>query len=184
MSARALQATRRVVALVGFTLALGMVIAGVALGSTTGTAVRGTFTIHFPKGHPASNAPCPSDQFCGVGSLAQYGPATITILDESFDEIAGSPCLAVTRVEQIDLLDGSGSLVTESIGTFCRPGGSGDSHASRFSYGSPGRFRFAFTVDGAESTGVFSGATGAGTEIMDVNGGVGVWHLTGSITTR
>lgn len=61
-----------------------------------------------------------------MGSLTKYGPATITILDETFDEIVDSPCLAVTRVEQIDLLDGSGSLVTESVGTFCRTGGSGD----------------------------------------------------------
>jgi hypothetical protein len=72
----------------------------------------------------------------------------------------GSACLAVDRIEQIDLIDGSGSLATESTGTFCPPGGSGDSHASPMSYGGPGRFEFVFAVNGGESSGVFAGATG------------------------
>lgn len=152
-----------------------------AAHASTATALRGTFSIQFPKGHPASNAPCPEDVFCGVGSLAGYGGATISILDESFDEIDGSTCLAVTRVEQIDLLSGDGSLVISASGTFCRPGGSGDSQASPSSYGGPGRWNLAFTVDGTTSTGVFAGATGAGTEVMDTNGGIGVWHLSGAI---
>jgi hypothetical protein len=140
-----------------------------------------TFTVHFPKGHPASNAPCDPDAFCGVGMVAGYGAATITILDETFDPIEGSSCLATTRVEEIDLSDGSGSLALESAGTFCRPGGSGDSHASSSSYGSPGRWDLRFIVDGPESTGVFAGATGSGVETMNVAGGVGVWHLRGGV---
>ena len=162
-------------------------LAALAVGVGAGAAqpatglLHGTFTIQFPKGHEASNAPCPGDTFCGVGSLAGFGSATVTILDESFEEIEGTSCFAVTRVEQIDLLDGSGSLVIESTGTFCRPGGSGDSHASPTSYGGPGRFEFAFTVNGGESTGIFAGATGGGTETMAVAGGIGVWLLSGSI---
>jgi hypothetical protein len=116
-----------------------------------------------------------------VGSLAGYGPSTITILDETFDAIEGGPCFAVTRVEQVDLLDGSGSLVLESEGTFCRPGGSGESHAGPSSYGGPGRWNLHFDVVGGESTGVFAGATGSGTETMGANGGIGVWHLTGTL---
>jgi hypothetical protein len=160
--------------------------AALAVGAGAGAAqpaslLQGTFTIQFPKGHEASNAPCPADEFCGVGSLAGFGPATVTILDESFEEIEGTSCYAVERVEQIDLLDGSGSLVIESSGTFCRPGGSGGSHAGPVSYGSPGRFEFVFTVNGSESTGIFAGATGGGTETMSVAGGIGVWMLSGNI---
>ena len=162
-------------------------VAALAVGVPTAAArpttdhLRGTFTIQFPKGHPASNAPCPADEFCGVGSLAGFGSATITILDESFEEIVGSACFAVERIERIDLVDGSGSLAIESTGTFCRPGGSGDSHASPMSYGGPGRFEFVFTVNGGESSGVFAGATGGGGETMSVAGGIGVWLLSGSI---
>jgi hypothetical protein len=165
-------------------LALLMALAllgATASASASPSALTGTFTVQFPKGHPASNAPCDPDAFCGVGGLVGYGAATITILDETFDEIAGSSCLAITRVESIDLLDGDGSLVIESAGTFCRPGGSGDSHASPSSWGFPGRWNLRFEVVGAESTGVFAGAGGGGSESMDVNGGIGVWHLAGVV---
>ena len=118
-------------------------------------AFSALFSVQFPKGHPASNAPCDPDAFCGVGHVSGLGKATVTIIDDTFDEIPDSPCLAVTRVEQIDLEDGSGGLVLESAGTFCRPGGAGDSNAGPSSYGSPGRFDLAFTANGAESTGVF-----------------------------
>jgi hypothetical protein len=153
-----------------------LAVAGPAAAANTLTA---TFTIHFPKGHPASNAPCDPQEFCGVGTVAGYGAATITILNETFDEIPDSPCFAVTRVEEIALLETTGTLVIESSGTFCRPGGSGDSHAGPSSYGAPGRWDLQFTAVGSDSTGVFHGASGAGTETMGANGGVGVWHLQG-----
>jgi len=144
--------------------------------------IQGSFTIQFPQGHPASNASCPSDAFCGVGSLAHYGAATITIEDETFDEIPGSDCLAVTRVEDVELLSGAGVLELSSVGTFCRPGGSGGSLASDRSYGSPGTWVFTFVVDGADSSGVFAGATGGGSETMVTAGGVGAWHLSGTLS--
>jgi hypothetical protein len=153
-----------------------LVVAGQASAANPLTA---TFTIHFPKGHPASNAPCDPQEFCGVGTVAGYGAATITILDETFDEIPDSACFAVTRVEEIALLDASGTLVLESSGTFCRPGGSGDSNAGPSSYGAPGRWDLQFTIDGADSTGIFQGVSGTGTETMGANGGVGVWHING-----
>ena len=104
----------RVLIIVAMTLAAALAIGvGSAAAQPAGGLLRGTFTVQFPKGHPASNAPCPADEFCGVGSLVGSGSATITILDESFEEIEGSPCLAVDRIEQIDLTDGSGSLVIE-----------------------------------------------------------------------
>jgi hypothetical protein len=155
---------------------------GLATPAAAQPGVEGTFTVLFPQGHPASNAPCPDDAFCGVGSLAGWGAATITIEDETFDEIPDSDCLAVTRVEDIDLQSGAGTLVVTSEGTFCRPGGSGGSSASDRSYGYPGTWTFAFVVDGADSTGVFAGASGAGTESMVTAGGVGAWHLAGTLT--
>lgn len=169
---------RLVVVFAGLLLYAG---APVATASASTTNFQGTFSVQFPKGHPASNAPCPPDAFCGVGSVAGFGAATITILDESFSEIPGSDCLATTRTEEIDLTSGAGSLILVSSGTFCRPGGAGNSHASSSSYGSPGTFTLSYSIDGQDSTGVFAGAGGSGTETMSVAGGIGVWHLAGTI---
>jgi hypothetical protein len=164
--------------------ALTIIAAALLLAGTAGAAPAGlqaVFTVQFPKGHEASNTPCDADSFCGVGQVTGFGQAKVTILDETFDEIDGSPCFAVTRVESVDLLDGSGSLVLDSAGTFCRPGGSGDSHAGPSSYGGPGRFDLVYTVDGVASSGVFADATGTGSEVMKVDGGVGVWQFAGSL---
>lgn len=178
---RGLRGVRRPAALLLCVVALAAVV---ATGATAaGGGLVGTFSVRFPKGHPASNAPCPPDAFCGVGTLAGYGAATITILDESFSPLPDSDCFAVTRAEQVDLLSGAGSLVLDSTGTFCRPGGSGDSNASPSSYGEPGTFTLSYTVAGADSTGIFTGATGSGTETMTVAGGIGVWKLAGSLST-
>jgi hypothetical protein len=147
-----------------------------------GQGLHGTFKVHFPKGHPASNAPCPPDEFCGVGRVVGFGESTITITDETFDEIDDSPCFAVTREEEIAPTSGVGTLVIDSSGTFCRPGRSGDSHASPSSYGGPGRWDLRYTVDETDSSGVFAGATGGGTERASSNGGVGVWHIRGSLS--
>jgi hypothetical protein len=158
-------------------------VAAVAAASAAGAdGLRGTFAVHFPKGHPASNAPCPPDEFCGVGSVVGYGKATITILDETFSEIPGSPCLETTRVEAIDLIGRSDELVLDEAGTFCPPGGSGDSHAGPNSYGHPGRWRVHYTVDGGASSGIFAGATGSGRERFHSAGGVGVWRISGGLT--
>jgi len=152
-------------------------VTAVAAPAAAAAATQGSFTIQFPKGHEASNAPCPGDTFCGVGSLAGYGAATITIVDETFDPIGDTDCLYVTRVEQIDLIDSAGSLVIDSAGTFCRPGGSGDSEASPNSYGFPGTWTFTTRVDPTAGTGAFAGLTGGGTEAMVTAGGIGTWHL-------
>lgn len=178
---RNLRGVRRPTALLLCLLALAAVTATGA--GAAGGGLVGTFSVQFPKGHPASNAPCPPDAFCGVGMLAGYGAATITILDESFEPLPDSECFAVTRTEQIDLLNGAGRLVLESTGTFCRPGGSGASNASSSSYGAPGTFTLSYTLDGADSAGIFAGAAGSGSETMTVAGGIGVWALRGSLAT-
>lgn len=162
-----------------------LVVAGlaclVAASGATAASLNGSFSIQFPKGHVASNAPCSPDTFCGLGTLTGFGAATVTIIDDTYEPIAGTSCYAHTRVEEIALLDGRGTLVIEAEGTFCRPGGSGDSQAGRSSYGSPGVWQLTYNVVGTESTGIFADATGTGSESMRASGGIGVWHLAGTI---
>jgi hypothetical protein len=162
--------------------ALLAIAASVAPATAAPGGLKGTFRVHFPKGHPASNAPCPSDEFCGVGSVVGYGEATITILDETFSEIPNSPCLDTTRVEAIDLIGRPDELVIDEAGTFCPPGRSGGSHAGPNSYGHPGRWRLLYTVDGGSSSGVFADATGSGRDRFHSAGGVGVWRVSGGLT--
>ena len=170
-----------------FAIVIGVAAAGVmALGAQTAAAapggLKGTFDVHFPKGHPASNAPCPTDVFCGVGKLVGYGGATITILDETFTEIPDSPCLDTTRVEAIDLIGSADELVLDEAGTFCPPGRSGDSHAGPNSYGHPGRWRLQYTVDGGASSGIFTDATGSGRNRFHSAGAAGIWSVSGELT--
>ena len=89
----------------------------------------------------------------------------------------------MTRTEEIAPTSQVGILVLDEHGTFCRPGGSGDSHASPQSYGSPGQFDLTYTIDGAASTGTFAEASGSGKTTMIVAGGVGVWTIRGSLNT-
>jgi hypothetical protein len=143
----------------------------------TAGGLDGTFKVHFPKGHPASNAPCPPDEFCGVGKLSGYGESTITITDETFTEIPDSPCLSVLWTQAIDPVSGIGELVLDETGTFCPPGNSGDSHAGANSYGAPGIATLSYAIDGGASSGAFSGAQGSGTVRFKSAGGVGVWTV-------
>jgi hypothetical protein len=154
---------------------------GILAATAVAAGLDGNFKVHFPKGHPASNAPCPEDVFCGVGRLAGYGEATITIDDESFEEIPDSPCLNVTWVQSIHPTSDVGNLVLGETGTFCPPGGSGDSNAGPSSYGHPGTFRMHYTIDGVESAGAFAGASGEGSVRFESAGGVGVWRVAGDL---
>jgi hypothetical protein len=162
--------------------ALLAVAVSVAPAAAAPGGLKGTFRVLFPKGHPASNAPCPPDEFCGVGRLVGYGKATITILDETFAEIPDSPCLEVTRVEAIDLIGSSDELILDEEGTLCPPGRSGGSHAGPNSYGHPGFFRLDYEINGGESSGLFAGASGTGHERFKSAGAVGLWRLSGDLT--
>jgi hypothetical protein len=154
---------------------------GILSAAAGAAGLDGSFKVHFPKGHPASNAPCAADVFCGVGRLAGYGEATITIDDESYAEIPESPCLDVTWVQSIHPASGVGDLVLDETGTFCPPGGSSDSNAGPSSYGHPGTFRMHYTIDGAESSGAFAGASGDGSVRFESAGGIGVWKVAGGL---
>lgn len=161
-----------------FAIALGPV--ATAEASST-YSLSGRFALYWPL--PASeprNAPCDPEALCGSGSLADFGAATITVESDDFFETDG--CLGVDRVETIHLVDGSGDLVLDSTGSVCFPGRSGDAPDDP-SYGNPSKWTFTSTVDGADSTGVFAGATGSGTEQFAFTGAVGRWALSGSVTT-
>lgn len=161
---------------------VSVVVALLAVPSAlAASGLQANFKVHFPRGHPASNAPCPADELCGVGRVNGYGKSTITIVDEAFSEIPDSPCLSVEWTLAIDPVDGSGELVLDSAGTFCQPGESGDSHAGPSSYGHPGTFSLAYTVDGDASSGAFAGAQGTGTVRFESAGGIGVWTVRGSL---
>ena len=162
-------------------LAIGVPLAIVPGAASASGRLAGTFSIQFPKGHPASDAPCPPGEFCGVGVLQGYGKATLTIEDETFAEIPDSDCLAVTRTEAIQPIGSSDVLVFDESGTFCRPGGSGGSHAGQNSYGSPGVWLFYFTVNGAASEGAFAGANGSGSLRFETAGGIGLWTVRGTL---
>jgi hypothetical protein len=171
-------------------LTLGIAIAAIVavLPATAATAtpsaeLKGNFSVQFPQGHPPKPGPCPANDFCGVGSLVNYGKATITILDDNFVPIDGTPCFDVTSDEVIHLLDGTGDLAYTTIGIFCSPGGSGDSNAGPNSYGHPGEWFARYTIDGASSTGVFAGASGTGVRWFKSAGGRGLWLIQGNLNT-
>jgi hypothetical protein len=161
--------------------ALLVAVISVASAAAAPSKLSGNFRVLFPKGHPVSNAPCPPDEFCGVGSLAGFGRATITILDESFEEIPGSPCLEVHWTLGISPIGQSDQLVLESQGTFCPPGRSADSQAGANSYGHPGFFQLNFTIDGTASSGIFADASGSGQVRFVSAGGVGLWRVAGEL---
>ena len=164
---------------------LGVVVSALALGSQAiaGTQqLNGAFTVQFGRGLGTSNAPCPAETFCGTGTLAGLGQATDTIEFTSFEPIEGTSCSAVTFVETIELLDGTGTLVLPSEGTFCSPGGSDSTPVPPQAYGHPHTVRASFTIDGASSTGSFAGASGSGTKSIVLAGDVATIRLSGTIT--
>jgi hypothetical protein len=171
---------RRIVAAAAVLGVLLLVTGGPAQASST-SSLTGSFAIFWPL--PADqprNPGCDPGTLCGAGSLAAFGPATITIDDDSFTD--ASPCLLVDRTEAVHLLDGSGDLVLESTGTVCFPGRSGGA-ARGPAYGNPSMWSLSGAVDGAASTGRFAGASGSFHEDFSFAGAVGRWRLSGAVTT-
>ena len=69
-----------------------LLICGVAASpaAASSASLQGTFTVYEPKGHVRSNAPCQPETPCGVGSLAEFGSATITILSDNLKKSKGA----------------------------------------------------------------------------------------------
>jgi hypothetical protein len=147
--------------------------------------ITGMFKVHFPKaGEQVNVYPCPQDVFCGVGSLQGLGAAEIDVFDSNFQPIPDTNCLSFDKEDDISLLGTGSTLVLVGSGMLCFPGNSGNvpSSPSNQDYGHPSFWISTLTVDGADSTGVFSGATGTVTENFTVAGGIGIWKLAGTIT--
>ena len=147
--------------------------------------ISGMFTVHFPKAGQQNNVyPCPTDVFCGVGSLQGFGQAEFDVFDSNFQPVPGTNCLSFDKMDDITLLGSTSTLALVGSGTLCFPGNSGNvpPSPSNQDYGHPGFWTTLLTVDGSASTGVFSGAAGNVTENFTVAGGVGIWRVTGTIT--
>jgi hypothetical protein len=154
-----------------------------AAATTSVFTISGKFALYWPRSADAPrNAPCDPGSLCGSGTLSGLGAATITIDDDEVTPIEGTPCFAIDRVETLHLVSGLGDAVLVSSGTACAPGGSIDA-ADQGSYGNPIFWSLDWTLEGADSSGLFSAATGSGHEDFFFAGAVGSWTLTGSATT-
>jgi hypothetical protein len=172
---------RRIVAATAVLGALLLVTGAPPARADSTSSLSGSFAIYWPLPADQPRSPgCDPTTLCGAGSLTAFGPATVTVEDDAFAD--GSPCLLVDRVETIHLLDGSGDLVLMSTGTVCFPGRS-QGEARGPAYGNPSQWSLDGTVDGADSTGLFAGASGAFHEDFSFSGAVGRWRLSGAVTT-
>jgi hypothetical protein len=158
----------------------GLALPGSAAAATT--SFSGTLLLHGPL-KASQTFPCPGPGVCGAGTLQGLGAVQVTIDNEQFTPIPNSDCFYDQRTETIDVLDGSGTIVLDSVGTVCGPGSSLSAPDSPMSFGNPFFFDLTFTVDGANSTGAYQGATGSGTDRFQFAGATGVWRLAGTITT-
>jgi hypothetical protein len=148
------------------TAVLALAIAGTASGSTQ------TFQATF---HDVGfqNSCSPPIVFCGSGVVTGYGQASIVVRATRNAPIPGSACTDVAGIRWISLDDGTGTFVSTFAGERC-PLGDG---------GAGFRVDFDWTADPDASSGVFAGATGAGTGVNTTAGHVQVVSLTGTITS-
>jgi hypothetical protein len=145
----------------------------------SGQKLHGTFVAHFGAGVGASNGSCPSQTFCGPGTLSGFGSGIQLTEFTSFEPIDDTPCAEVTITQTITV--SGGALVLDESGLFCSPGASDSAPSSPSDYGHPHTIKLVYTVDGAASTGVFAGATGSGSESVQIAGDVGTSTLSGTI---
>jgi hypothetical protein len=178
-----LRSRRVLAAVMAAAASVGLAIPATASAATT--SYSGTLLLHGPLPFFRDSRPtfpCSGPGICGDGKLQGLGDVQITIDDEQFTAIPGTDCLSDQRSETIDVLDGSGTIALDSSGTICPPGAS-QSGPHFNSYGNPLFFELTSTVDGADSTGAYAGATGSGTENFQFAGATGVWRLSGAVTT-
>jgi hypothetical protein len=119
----------------------------------------------------------PSLVFCGDGTVAGFGRASSTAsLDGPPTPIPDTDCQTIHAIRTITLLDGSGSLTLTESGTKCPPSASAGTNA----VGVPYTVAKTYTVSGG--SGIFSGATGSGTDINRSGGNSQVSVLAGTLT--
>jgi len=154
-------------------LALVLCLAAFPLGLAANASASGTETFQATF-HDVwfQNPDCsPPIVFCGSGVVAGYGQATTIVRVTRNVPIPGTACTDVAGIRWMTLDDGSGIFVSTFTGVRC-PLGEGV-HAFRV--------EFDWTADPNASSGVFAGATGAGTGVNTTAGNVQVVSLTGTI---
>ena len=168
---------------------VALTVVAVGFGGTDASAatqlVAGQFTVHFPKAGQQNNVyPCPANVFCGVGNLGGLGAAEIDVFDSNFEPVPSTNCLSFDKEDDISLVGTGSTLVLVGSGRLCFPGNSGNvpPSPSNQDYGHPSLWTSSLSVDGADSTGIFAGATGTATETFTVAGGVGIWQVAGTVT--
>ena len=153
-----------------------IVVAALPASAQTTVAFNAEFKETFGRAKPK---PC-SHFLCGVGTVAGYGSATSTFDITDFAPIDNTNCADLEAVRVITLVSDGSTLTLDETGTVCFPGQSFFTHGSEVSFGNPGEIETAWTVDGG--TGVFSGATGSGTDSGKNAGDQGHSTLTGTLT--
>ena len=157
----------RIFRVVLITIGLTLILA-IPVAAQTTLAIEGHFREGF--GRAASSDLCDLESpYCGDGTLRGLGRATTLSYDDGTYAITLASDPASTLVIQLTSISG---------GT---PGGSADAPGQEHSYGHPESELRSWTVVSAASTGIFAGATGAGTQFVHVAGDVLILDLTGSV---
>jgi hypothetical protein len=147
---------------------LPLALSATAAASTTQTFKATFHNVSFQTGCSPQTVPIP---FCGSGTVAGYGTATMIVRVTKNVPIPGSPCADVAGLRWITLNNGRGTLVVSFSGIRCPLGEGG--HAFRVELN--------WTVDPSASSGIFAGATGEGTGVNTTAGNVQVVSMSGTI---
>jgi hypothetical protein len=164
----------------------GLILIAAVVGSGMGLAIPAAasttepFHAEFKEtfGRAASK---PCDHFlCGTGTVEGYGKATSAFDLNDFQPIEGSTCGAFTAVRVITLVADDSTLTLDETGQVCFPGNSSLAPGTEVSNGLPALIDGLFVI--SDGTGVFAGATGAGTDHDRNAGDQGHATLDGTIT--
>jgi hypothetical protein len=132
---------------------------------------------------------CPNGAyFCGTATIAGYGPASWNLYLTSNTNV-DSPCGSTyTAVTEFTLADAKQStLVLDESGDLCGLGHDGAAYRGYFAQGSnafghPYDVVGTWTVDTADSSGVFTGVGGSGTDTMHVAGAYVAGSYSGTLS--
>lgn len=157
----------------GVVAALALVVSASAATVAFNADVQASFGIR-------NSITCPPDLDCGRARIDGFGNATRTLAITGFTPGVPSGCNSVSALEHM-VLDRDGSTLDLALdAALCSPGGSENAPSGPRSQGDPFKATGTYAVIGG--TGVFAGATGAGT-LTSVGAGDGiVIHYSGTLT--
>jgi hypothetical protein len=158
-----------------YLLAAAAVACAAAIAATTASAQLASFTASYNvKATGRNGTPtCPdADLVCGTGTSPQFGAFTYVIPMPPPD----SPPLEAI----LTFGDGTVLALTEDFGVeTTSPGSSGDK-AAPFSFGHPNTIYSTWTLDTADSSGIFTGlSSGSGTDVLKFAGIAGQGQISG-----